>query len=279
MVAKQWTLDCPHCRKRFVMTAAELTSANMKAAGVLMRDYEDADGILADYPVTCPRCSQFVPFEPRSRYRQRKTMALKDRLRRLESMRPSDEAEKRAILMARSVCAVVLESLQSDVPLDTVRENALKLRASIDAEVGEHPGIADQEAFSMIGDTLSVACADVGERADLPGAPAGPATPRRKTPAAPTQAPAAAPAPSSRRSAPLGPQGILAHRSEEPLVAPRASPAAAVAPAAVAESPGGLGSHVLPLLMVVVLLVVASATGVFDDWISRLYSLLRGTGL
>lgn len=172
MADKEWQISCPHCQRSFVQDENQIGGSNMRAALLVLKGRPDARELLENYVIHCPGCEQLIPFEPRSRYRQRKELAVQQRLSALAALPSADEADRHSIDIAGKFGEIFHHTLQTDMPLGTIREMAddiFRVVAS-EAEAGE-PVLKDGPAMRLLRDIIDIACADIGERNDLPEAP------------------------------------------------------------------------------------------------------------
>lgn len=209
---------------------AQLSAGHMQIAMGAIADPAAAAKPLEDYAVPCPACGKPVPFEPRSRYRQRKVAALEKVLEQLKRAPQADSVGGQMVAYAQGACTRFLGLLRTDCPLEDVRQEAGKIRLVMESlPFGKgHP------ARAVVEEVCSIAASDIGQWKNLPEAPVDDVE--------------------LKRQEFLKALGALGG----------AAPAQAPAKAATAAAPKRR-RLALPLIILAVLLFVAWKTGLFDS--------------
>jgi len=145
----------------------------MLGAMSALKDPANARRTLEDYTIACPRCDALMPFEPRSEYRRRKALAVSRRIERLVSELESFTGSERDFhAMAGQLGAVVLEMLETDMPLETLFDSEDKLLSVFADEIRKTNAEPKRHrAWRWLQETFAIACSSIGERDDLPAAP------------------------------------------------------------------------------------------------------------
>jgi hypothetical protein len=173
MSDKKWQIKCPHCQSSTLLTADQLSARHMIGSMSVLKDPANARRMLEDYTIACPHCDALMPFEPRSEYRRRKALAVSRRIERLMAELESLTGSERDFhAMAGQLGSIVLQMLETDMPLETLFDSEDKLLSvfadeirKTDAEPKRH------RAWRWLQETFAIACSGIGERDDLPAAP------------------------------------------------------------------------------------------------------------
>ena len=172
MADKEWQINCPHCQRSFVRNEDQIFASNLRATLLVLKGRPDARALLENYVIHCPGCEELLPFEPRSRYRQRKELAVEHRLEALAEWPAADDADRAAIADAIRLGTIFHRMLTSDFPLTKIRESRDKFLRVIseDAAAGKST-LKGHSVMRSLRDIMAIACGDIGERNDLPEAP------------------------------------------------------------------------------------------------------------
>ena len=173
MSEKQWQIKCPKCQRTTQLNADQLSARHMLGAMSALKDPANARRTLEDYTIACPRCDALIPFEPRSDYRRRKALAVSRRIERLVSELESFTGSEREFhAMAGQLGAVVLQMLETDMPLETLFDSEDKLLSVFAEEIRKTNAEPKRHrAWRWLQETFAIACSGIGERDDLPAAP------------------------------------------------------------------------------------------------------------
>jgi hypothetical protein len=174
MSEKKWQIKCPHCQRSTQLNTDELGARHMIGAMSALKDPANARRTLEDYTIACPRCDALMPFEPRSEYRRRKALAVSRRIERLVSeVESAAESERGLHAMAGQLGTVVLQMLETDLPLETLFDSEDKLLSVFAEEIRKTNAEPKRHrAWRWLQETFAIACSGIGERDDLPAAPA-----------------------------------------------------------------------------------------------------------
>ena len=173
MSEKKWQIRCPKCQRSTQLNADELSARHLLGTISAVKDPANARRTLEDYTLACPRCDALIPFEPRSDYRRRKALAVSRRIARLMSEQESLTGSEREFhAMAGQLGAVVLQMLETDMPLETLFDSEDKLLSVFADEIRKTSAEPKRHrAWRWLQETFAIACSDIGERDDLPTAP------------------------------------------------------------------------------------------------------------
>lgn len=174
MSEKKWPIKCPHCQSSTQLNEDQLSARHMIGAMSALKDPANARRTLEDYSIACPHCDALMPFEPRSEYRRRKALAVSRRLERLVSELESLTGSEREFhSMAGQLGAVALQMLETDMPLETLFDSEDKLLSVFADEIRKcNAEPKRHRAWRWLQETFAIACSGIGERDDLPAAPA-----------------------------------------------------------------------------------------------------------
>ena len=203
MADREWRVRCPHCGHTTVLGEDQLDEGFTRATAALMAgEIRRAD--IDNYPIPCPACGRFMPFEPRSEYRRRKVEALRQRGVEVDAAIGAQDEKIR--LLTWPAAKMLVDMLETDYPLEAVREDMPGLRTRLQSAF-ETFGAADHRVVALMEDMIAIAESDIGERTDLPPAPPDPVTALLDTmmtaipnAAAKTPTPAEPPAPETPKS-------------------------------------------------------------------------------
>lgn len=168
-----WQVTCPHCRERQTLDENGVGAGHLKAGLALLRSPDGVRELIENHTILCLRCGKPMPFEPRSRYRRRKAMAVQERLEELGRLQLPDTTGRRALGLALKLGEVLHRALQSDYPLDEIRAMVDESARVLEAETfPKEPELRRHPAMQSLLQMMAIARADVGELDDLPEAPA-----------------------------------------------------------------------------------------------------------
>jgi endogenous inhibitor of DNA gyrase (YacG/DUF329 family) len=173
MSDKKWQIKCPKCQRSTQLNSDELSARHMLGFMSALKDPANARRMLEDYTIACPRCDALIPFEPRSDYRRRKALAVSRRIERLVSeLETFTGSERDFHAMAGQLGAVVLQMLETDMPLETLFDSEDKLLSVFADEIRKTNAEPKRHrAWRWLQETFAIACSGIGERDDLPAAP------------------------------------------------------------------------------------------------------------
>lgn len=183
MSEKKWQIKCPRCQCSTELNSDKLGARHLIGSMAALKDPANARRIMEDYTIACPRCDALMPFEPRSDYRRRKAFAVSRRIERLVTEVEGLTGEERHMLAAAGqMGGVVLQMLETDMPLETLFDSEDKLLAVFAEEIRKTNAEPKRSrAWRWLQETFAIACSDIGERDDLPAAPAGDVEEERDT--------------------------------------------------------------------------------------------------
>ena len=175
MSEKKWQIKCPHCQRSTLINSDELGARHMIGTMAALKDPAHARRTLEDYTIACPHCDALMPFEPRSEYRRRKALAVSRRIERLASEVESlTGGEREFHAMAGQLGTIVQQMLETDMPLESLFDSEDKLLSVFAEEIRKTNAEPKRHrAWRWLQETFAIACSGIGERDDLPAAPAG----------------------------------------------------------------------------------------------------------
>jgi len=173
MSEKKWQIKCQHCQSTTQLSADQLSARHMIGSMSALKAPANARRMLEDYTIACPHCDALMPFEPRSEYRRRKALAVNRRITRLfTEIESATGGERDLLATAGQLGAVVLEMLETDMPLETLFDSEDKLLSVFADEIRKTNAEPKRHrAWRWLQETFAIACSGIGERDDLPEAP------------------------------------------------------------------------------------------------------------
>lgn len=225
MSNKQWPIKCPQCLRTTQLNADALGARHMIGATAALKDPANARRMLEDYTIACPSCDALMPFEPRSEYRRRKALAVSRRVERLVvELEGLTGGESDFHAMAGQLGALVLRMLETDMPLEKLFDSEEQMLSAFADEIRKTDVEPKRHrAWRWLQETFAIACSGIGERDDLPAAPAGDVE--------------------EKRDAFLRSLEELEQEKPPQAAAPAVAPRAAASPAPAAQAQGSVRFH------------------------------------